>query len=250
MNYLVYYVAIGATHREYARQSLESLYIGGYTGNAHVVTDVPWTPKYAPEGKVTFVTDSATNVFAAKMKKASYPLSINLSTFDAILFVDCDTLIRGDITSVLDKVAANPTKLYLGLTGGLKLLQLAGMAEDITVPLPDDTLMIDSYIVGIVPNEVNLGTLALWKAFNESQGYTSDACTLNIVVANAGRWQDIEILTEAERLRGRPSPGTLVEHYVKGQTVRMPLVYANEIEAPSLTEKMGENGTTVLANAD
>lgn len=256
-NYVVYFVAINEPYVGLSRMAVESLYLSGYKGKTVVVTSqpfvsgeatqpsdvyIPWTSEYAPAGQVTFRKswDCIGHPFGTKMQKAKTGCELAGEGYDAILFLDCDVLIVGDITPRLDTIAANPSKVYVAHTNNRRLLGVKGIVDALTeeqkATIAEDQQMVDSYAVGFAPSHANIDLMQTWDTTNAQATMRthSDAIGLNVATVAAGRLADIEWMTECERLNGLPSDGTIVQHYVYGQTVRMPLVYQNEIERPYL----------------
>lgn len=234
MRYLVYYVAAGQRHWELFGYSMRSLFLNGYEGAVHVHTDV-WPDLAQLPGLVT-VSNGEMTRWDAMRAKAAIVQTLDLARYAAVLFLDADTLINGDLTPMLDRIAAEPAKLFLPLASGCSMLGTNGLRRLLT-PAERDAVpvgqpMLDSYAVGFVPTARNLAFLAEWDRSNDlvPPDWAADAFGLNIALLAAGRLGDVEVLTEAERLNGRPSPGTVIEHYVHGAADRMPAVYRKRFQ--------------------
>src|SRR4051812_8235538 len=113
MTPLIYYVAIGEKYCALADKSLHTLRLSGYAGSVLLVTDGPSWPTEATEA----VWAASEGVFAAKRLRAATLLSRGgLSRYDAILYLDSDTLITQDPTPLLEKIANNPDKIICTTT--------------------------------------------------------------------------------------------------------------------------------------
>lgn len=246
--YLVYYVAMGETHRRMARMSVDSLYLSGYAGEAHVVTDRAIAFAYAPADRVTQVIDPDASAWHAKRLKAMHPLGLpDPAAYEALLFTDCDTLVTGDVTPLLDRIRGNPTKLFVTNTAeGSRQLWLRGtQAWALMTPAEraanDGAVMVDSSGFGFVPTVDNMRFVAEWDNQNATRaatlGFKSDACGLNLALVVTGRGGDVEAMVECERMNGRPAPATIIRHYANGLTGLMPATFAAEIEMPHLAAR-------------
>lgn len=231
--HLIYYVATGEKHRRLAECSVNSLYLSGYKGKCHVVADGDFAAAHAPADLLTVQTIAPSDEWAAKRMKANLVPSLNLAECEALLFLDCDTLIAADITPLLDRAAKNPQKFYIAYTGGKAIQSVKGITTRIPAEslaaLPKAQPMVDSYANAFAPTKANLDLLKKWDQINEATAalatYKSDAIGLNIAVITSGRLPDMVFMPECERLNGQPHKGTIVEHYIHGAAARMPLEY-------------------------
>lgn len=241
MNTLIYYVAIGETHREFCKLSLDSLYLSGYEGVTHIITDAPWTPRYAPAAKVYFSEVESTHIWGAKRYKAQFIMNLaGVADYDAVFFNDCDTIVTGNVAPMLARIADNPDNLFVTRTGNRRLMATRArhlfQESDQTTFAPVE--MFDSSGVGFVPTPENLALIAAWDDSNQFQENTSqsrsDAFGLNHAILTTGRFSDTVFLAECERMNGLPAPATIIRHYCNRQTQMMPLVFASEVERPYL----------------
>jgi hypothetical protein len=231
MNYLIYYVAGGDRHRQLAALSVQSLYLAGYTGHVHVVADGPIVTPEAPADLVTFETVGTLDAWMAKKEKAKTALRLDLSSYAAVLLLDADTLAASDPTPILSKIAADPSHLYLPLSSNRRFLGINGLRNALShterATVPEAQPMFDSYAVGFVPTPENLELVRAWDIANDAASWPADAMTLNVTLVKTGNLSRVATLIECERLNGQAKVGTVIEHYVWGQHVRMPHVFAD-----------------------
>lgn len=249
MRYLIYFVSVGDFYHRLTKLAVESIYIGGYTGDVLIASDKEWAHEHAPSDKVKFKLVKWVPDFGAKKLKATIVKDIKHGDYDAIMFLDCDILLRGDITPLLERAAANPDKLYAAHTSNRRLMGTGvGRMQALTKKDKDDYAdlpMVDSYCLAFAPTTKNLKLTQDWVQANEHEtgqelSYKSDAHGLNWALLKSKRIGDVVFMDECERLNGKPKPHTLVAHYVYGQHVLMPRVFNFEILAPHLEAKQRE----------
>ncbi|MDB5296028.1 MAG: hypothetical protein JWO31_2011 [Phycisphaerales bacterium] len=231
-----YFVAIGGHYQRLTRLAVESLYLRGYAGDVLIVTDgAPWNHDHVPPGRVAYrAAPAGLDDFAAKRLKPTTAMAFAGSGYDAVMFLDSDILAMSDPTPLMDRVAADPGHLYAAYTSNRRLMAttlavLPGVT-DADRERYRDQQMVDSYAVGFVPNAASMALMAAWDHANgtviDAAKYRSDCHGLNYALLRSGRLADVVFMPEAERLNGRPSPGTVLAHYVYGQWVKMPAVHA------------------------
>jgi hypothetical protein len=108
MSQQIVYVAIGSQYLAWALRSAAQAQAGGFAGGIVIVTDQPDpganTPGSLPNTTFAAVPTPAGELpFAAFEYKARF---LDFATADQVLFLDCDTLVAGDVTPVFTALGA------------------------------------------------------------------------------------------------------------------------------------------------
>lgn len=240
MKTVINFVAFGDEARSLAPYAVDSLMLSSYLGDVCVITDGPVAFRYSrPKIIMQSVPDGtpAEKTAFAKLWKICSVANAFEAGYDRVVLADVDMLFTAPINPILRRAADG--KIHAALAGrnltNSKVKQLM-TPEQIEQheprppmfgdPFRPGTPMIDTYFVVMDRTPANVLLVETWlnlfPVVGQATGWHSDATAFNKALLDLNRFGDVVPVKEAERLRGKPTTGTTINHYVGGQHVNMP----------------------------